>query len=137
MSRARPPSVRVIGAFLCSAAVAPTPIAAVAIASAPLEGAILLIPLMIFGFIIAMVHVIVLAVPAYLLVRLLGPVTWWAATLSGLAIGTLPAALIMSGSLFTILPMGVSGAAGGLTFWLVLRGRRGSDSATDLRNTFA
>lgn len=104
---------------------------------------------LIAGFVVASFHALVLGVPGYLLLRK-WPLRWWNAALAGFLIGAVPsglvwldpgfetyrqgrAVLIENGAytaagwrnyLVWFAIYGAYGVAGGLAFWLVLRGRR-------------
>jgi hypothetical protein len=46
------------------------------------------------GFVAALVHAVVLGLPAYLLARRLGWTRWWASLIGGFAVGSLPYAVL-------------------------------------------
>jgi len=73
-------------------------------------------------FVVAGIHVVVFGIPAFLLCRLAGIIHWWTPPAAGFAIGVIPLAALgnawfIPGALF----LGLLGASGGFTFWLVYR----------------
>ena len=102
-------------------------------------GIVFLIPVMIVGFPIALLHVVFLALPAYVLVDRFWRLTWWNSSLAGLLIGGIPAALLSlpwQTSFEWQMPgmAAACGAVGGFLFWLVLRPKQTDE--TELRETF-
>jgi len=81
------------------------------------------------GFVIALVHAVVLGLPAYFLLRPLWRAGWAVAAIAGFVIGALPTALFIlpsvgltNGGLWTPLLAGLCGFLGGSTFYAVIRG---------------
>ena len=105
-------------------------------AATGIGGLALFMPILMFGFFVALIHVIVLAGPAYLLIRLRWPLTWWNASIAGALIGGLPAGLLLE-SLEVGLATGCGGVAGGLAFWFALRDRTSGEKPDQLRETFS
>lgn len=79
-----------------------------------------------FGIPMAALIILVLALPAYLLMRRHWEITWWNAALSGFVIAAVPAVLLglTDLSLLTVIQFGLLGAVGGLVFWAIVRPRR-------------
>ena len=136
MTDDRPPTGAVLAAFCYAAAAAPVPVGLWAAAVSPTGGLSLFIPIMMIGIVVALIHVIVLAAPAYLLVRLRWPVTWWNASIAGVLIGGMPAGLLLE-SLEAGLTTAAAGVAGGLAFWFALRDRTKGEKPERLRETFS
>ena len=132
-------SQRFVAACLASAVAAPIPVAAALHGGLddPFPEMLMALPLvMLFGFPFALIHVVLLALPAYQVLRRWWRLRWWSSASAGFVIGTLPLA-IMSGAWDGVAVTGICGVVGGLTFWAVLRGgTRGRDHA-DFDETFA
>ena len=126
---------RLVAALLAAAATAPMPLAIVLGASAPEMGVMLLLAITLFGFPVALLHVLLLALPVYLLFRRWWHIDWWNSALAGFVIGGLPAGLASS-PWQTLAAASACGVAGGLMFWFVLKPQR-IDRADQLRETFA
>lgn len=114
------------------------------------SGLRLAVPTYAFGSMIAMMHLLFLALPAYLVLRELWPLSWSSAALGGFFVAAIPSGLFMLSLPFnfeslgdTILiedgrrtaagwlhlfigqaKFGLVGVAGGLAFWAVLRPRK-------------
>ena len=132
----RPPSpLRQLAAFLVAAAAAPLPFALVMAVGTPESGIAVPLMVMLFGVPLALVHVLLLALPAYLLLRRRWPVTWANSALLGLLIGALPTAAL-SGGLMPLATTGACGLAGGLVFRMVLRPAPPAAQSEELRDTF-
>jgi len=132
-------SSRFVAACLAAAVTAPIPVA-VAFQGGlddPFPGMLMALPLvMLFGFPLALLHVLLLALPAYQVLRRWWRLRWWNSASAGLVIGTVPLAL-MSGAWEGVAVTGICGIAGGLTFWAVLRGGIRTSEYEDLDETFA
>ncbi|MGZ8362198.1 MAG: hypothetical protein ACXWUX_16905 [Allosphingosinicella sp.] len=118
---------RLVGACFVAAVAAPMPMAFALVGSGEVPAFALLSAMFfvtMFGAPIALLHVALLAVPTYLLLRRwrLG---WWQAALAGMLIGSLPTALIFS-DWGSAAMCGLCGLVGALTFWTVIRGGRQS-----------
>jgi hypothetical protein len=77
---------------------------------------------------VALLHLLILGLPLYHLLRRRWALTWWRAALAGFAVGSLPLALLMLASeseppewIGAALLGSVPGLVAGLAFWLVLR----------------
>jgi hypothetical protein len=132
----RPSAGRVAAALLAASAAAPSAFGLMLVAQAPREGFWLLLAAVTFGFPVALLHALLLALPAYAIVRRWWRLKWWNAAATGFLIGVLPASLLVTPSFGTLMAGG-GGLVGGLVFWLVLRGARGEEASDDLRRTFA
>ena len=77
-----------------------------------------------FGLPIAAVHVVVLALPLYLFLRVQVEVPWWGAAAAGLVCGGLPTFLISKGDTELLAWFGGAGLVGGLAFHFTLRWER-------------
>ncbi|WP_166040493.1 hypothetical protein [Sphingosinicella sp. YJ22] len=78
-----------------------------------------------FGVPIALIAILILALPAYLLMRKHWHVRWWNAALTGLIVGMVPGILLGAGTSWEALQIGLAGLVGGLAFWAVVRERPG------------
>ena len=78
-----------------------------------------------FGVPIALIAILLLALPAYLLMRRHWHVRWWNAALTGLIVGMVPGMLLGAGTSWEALQIGLAGVVGGLAFWAVVRDRPG------------
>ncbi len=78
---------------------------------------------------VALIHAILLALPAFLVLRRLGWVNMATSTVTGLIIGALPAAVVFAGIPGQFIPFACFGAASGFLFgaWLWLRARLSSN----------
>jgi hypothetical protein len=80
-----------------------------------------------FGMVIAALHVFILGVPLYLLLRRRGPVHWTTVAAAGLAIGALPAGLLggpypLGGDFLWVASAALLGLCGALAFsWTLKR----------------
>ncbi len=78
-----------------------------------------------FSFIVALMHVLIFGVPAFLLGLRFRAINWWTSVIVASAIGIMPLAILFSSSsnfkFFNLLPLGLFGAIGGLTFWVLWR----------------
>lgn len=124
----RPTAGRVILGFLVAAfaAVAATAvlIASNAGSDMTVEGVLgFSIFVFLFGVPIALIAIVALALPAYLLMRRHWHVRWWNAALTGLIVGMVPGMLLGAGTSWEALQIGLAGLAGGLAFWAVVRER--------------
>lgn len=112
---------------------------------------------LILGFPIALLHVLLLGLPAYAILRERWPLRWWNAAIAGFAIGVLPFGIFtfdpsaeflqagqivfVEGGQYTqagwlnylqgLAVAGAFGIAGGLAFWLVLRENKKGDPLLD------
>jgi len=87
---------------------------------------------LLFGLPIALLHLLVLALPAYLVLREYWSLSWWAAALGGFVVGAIPVGLLALG---TVDPSsdavtlsfggGLLGLSGGVAFWAVLAVKKG------------
>jgi hypothetical protein len=133
----RPPSpLRLVAAFFLAAAAAPLPFALGVAVGTPDSAIDLALMVMLFGFPLALLHVLLLALPAYLLLRRRWPVTWANSAVLGLLIGALPTAVLSEG-LTTLASTGACGLVGGLVFRMVLRPAPPAAESEELRDTFA
>lgn len=125
----RPEAGRVVLGFFAAAfasVIAFMVMMAVAAGEATAIGAVLGIGVLalLFGIPIAGVVILILALPAYLLMRRHWHVRWWNAALAGFLIGMAPSALLGGGADLESLGFGAAGLVGGLAFWGVVRERR-------------
>ncbi len=74
-----------------------------------------------FGVPIALIAILVVAVPAYLLMRRHWHVRWWNAALAGFIVGMVPGVLLGAGTSLEALQVGLAGLVGGLAFWAIVR----------------
>ena len=114
------------GALLAASAAASLALSLIIVAQAPKQASWLMLPMILAGFMIAVLHSAILALLAYTLMCRWWPLTWWNAGLAGALIGALPAGLL-TGSLHASTAAGTSGSVGGFIFWFVLRGPRSKD----------
>ena len=124
----RPSAGRVLVGFLVSAfaAVAATVLMLASNAGADMTVESVLgfsIFVFLFGVPIALIAILVLALPAYLLMRRHWHVRWWNAALTGLIVGMVPGILLGAGTSWEALQIGLAGLVGGLAFWAVVRER--------------
>ena len=124
----RPTAGRVILGFLVAAfaAVAAETVllASVAGADVTLESMLgFSIFVFLFGVPIALIAILVLALPAYLMMRRHWHVRWWNAALAGFIVGMVPGILLGAGTSWEALQVGLAGLVGGLAFWAIVRGR--------------
>jgi ABC-type tungstate transport system substrate-binding protein len=79
---------------------------------------------LIVGVQIALLHAVLVGLPAYLLLSRRGRVRWWHAGLGGALIGGVPLGLFfISGGVESALVLGLAGLVGGLVFWAVAHER--------------
>ena len=130
-----PGTGRVVAAFLFAAGVAPLPFTLYVAIQAEAPDIATLVVVAVLGIPVAMLHVLLLAFPAWLVVRRHWRVGWLNATLSGLVIGTVPGALLGS-DLAALAGLAASGTFGGLVFWLMLRPSREAVPSDSLHRTF-
>lgn len=124
----RPAAGRVLLGFVAAAFAA---VAAVVVLLASLSGADLTaenmlgfsIFVFLFGVPIALIAIVLLALPAYRLMRRHWHVRWWNAALSGFIVGMVPGALLGAGTSWEALQIGLAGLVGGLVFWAIVRER--------------
>lgn len=128
-------AARIAAALFAASAAAPFAFGIMLVAQAPQEGIWLMLPSVVFGFPVALLHALLLALPAYLMMRRRWRLAWWSSAAAGFLIGALPA-LLLTRSVATLMTGGC-GLVGGFVFWLVLRGARGEEVSDDLRRTFA
>ena len=137
-----PDSARFVAACFAAASVAPVPAAFELVGDIgnPMANALEVLPLvLVFGIPIALLHLGLLALPVYMLLRRWWRLQWWNAAAAGFVIGALPMSLLfwsLDGSSMA----GLCGLVGGLTFWAVLKaGGNGprSDGRDDLDEVFA
>ena len=76
-----------------------------------------------FGVPVALVAIVVLALPAYLLMRRRWHVRWWNAALTGFIVGMVPGVLLGAETSWEALQLGLAGLVGGLAFWAMVRQR--------------
>lgn len=76
-----------------------------------------------FGVPVALIAIVILALPAYLLMRRHWHVRWWNAALTGFIVGMVPGVLLGAGTSFEALQVGLAGLVGGLAFWAIVRER--------------
>lgn len=74
-----------------------------------------------FGVPVALIAIVVLALPAYLLMRRHWHVRWWNAALTGFIVGGLAGSLLGGSDLATATQVALAGLVGGLAFWAVVR----------------
>ncbi|HEX8225260.1 MAG TPA: hypothetical protein VF605_15710 [Allosphingosinicella sp.] len=118
---------RVIGAALMAALASAVSLSALFVALAPSQFAAAGFAFFV-GLPIALLHSLVIGVPAYLVMRQLGALTWRRSAIGGFAVGALPWGLFAFfvsvdgwSVLMTVGMMGGSGMIGGLAFAAVLR----------------
>lgn len=122
----RPTAGRVILGFLVAAfaAVAAEVVLIASMASADMTFESVLgfsIFVFLFGVPIALIAILILALPAYLLMRRHWHVQWWHAALAGFIVGMIPGMLLGAGASFEGLQVGLAGLVGGLAFWAIIR----------------
>jgi len=76
-----------------------------------------------FGVPIAFIAILIMALPAYLLMRPHWHVRWWNAALTGFIAGGVAGSLLGGSDPVTVVQMGSAGVAGGLAFWGIVRER--------------
>lgn len=78
-----------------------------------------------FSFSIALIHVLIFGVSAFLLGLRFRAIYWWSCIIVAFVIGITPLAVLFMSSLnfdfVTFLPFGLLGAIGGITFWVLWR----------------
>ena len=133
MNRDADSGTRVAAAGLAAAAAATIPAILMMTSSAwpdPWPFFPVLLAALVIGFPIALIHVALLALPAYLLLRRRWRLSWWSASLAGTLIGALPIALLSMS--WEAVPFGAtSGLFGGLAFWTVIVTGRNDDPPRD------
>ena len=100
----------------------------------PARASIIFLALL-FGSPVALLHLLFLALPAYVVLRKYWPLCWWSAALGGFIVGAIPAGLLALGA-SDISPdamrfsftAGLLGLSGGLAFWAVLTMKKGGPS---------
>lgn len=122
----RPTAGRVMLGFLVAAFAAVTAtivmLAMSAGADMTIEGVLgFSIFVFLFGVPIALIAILILALPAYLLMRSRWHVQWWNAALTGFIVGMVPGMLLGAGTSFEALQVGLAGLVGGLAFWAIVR----------------
>ena len=125
----RPPAGRVLIGFLVAAFAAVTVFMIMVVINSGEEssaGAVLglIIFGLLFGIPIAGMAILILALPAYLLLRTRWHVRWWNAALAGFLVAMAPGVLLGGGTSLEALGVGLAGLVGGLAFWGIVRGRR-------------
>jgi hypothetical protein len=91
------------------------------------DGTVLAAMVFHFGMMIAALHVFILGVPLYLLLRRRGPVRWTTVAAAGLVIGALPAAIVGGpgadgGDILLVASAALLGLSGALAFsWTLKR----------------
>jgi hypothetical protein len=82
---------------------------------------------------VGLVHSVVLALPAFLILRRLRWVNIGTSTVTGLVVGAVPAAIAFAGIPGQFVPFACFGAASGFLFgaWLWLRARKGSNPSVE------
>ena len=116
-----------LGCAILSAIV--VPVVLVALLMGFLVGDLLFFPAvalaaLMLGLPIATVHVVMLALPLYLLLRDRFDLRWWIAAVAGLICGGLPVFIISEGGDELFAWFGGAGLAGGLAFHLTLQHER-------------
>ena len=123
----RPRAGRVMLGFLAAAfAAVTTAILLLAISAGDMELESLLgfsIFAFLFGVPIALIAILIMALPAYLLMRRHWHVQWWNAALSGAIVGSVGGSLLGGSDVTGTLQMALAGLVGGLIFWVVVRQR--------------
>ena len=76
-----------------------------------------------FGIPIALVAILILALPVYLVMRSRWHVRWWNAALTGFFAGAMAGAVLGGSDLAGAATFGLAGLAGGLAFWAIVRER--------------
>jgi len=129
MNESLPSTVRVMGAIAAGAAAAAAPTI--------LLGVFMLIAFPI-GFVIALVHVLLLGLPAYLLLRRRSAFGWGVAMSAGFVIGAVPTGLIIlpttsfaDGGAWTPALAGLCGVLGALAFRAVVGGASSAPKSFD------
>jgi hypothetical protein len=100
--------------------------------SPPASRASIIFLSLLIGLPIALLHFLVLALPAYAVLREYWPLSWWAAALSGFIVGAMPAGLLglatldpASDAITLSFAAGLLGLSGGVAFWAVLAMKKG------------
>ena len=135
MTEDPPGAGRVVAAFLFAGGVAPLPFTVYVALQAEAPDLTTLVVVVVLGIPVAMLHILLLAFPAWLVVRRRWRVGWLNSSLFGLVIGTVPGALLGS-DLPALAGLAASGTFGGLVFWLMLRPPRTQAPPAGLRRTF-
>ena len=107
------------------------------IAQSPKDGFSLMGPILLIGFAVALLHAFLLALPVYWAARRWWRLAWWNSMIAGCAVGVVPATFLLGLNLDVLYIAAACGLAGGLVFWIVLRGGLDDDDADDHRRTFA
>ena len=76
-----------------------------------------------FGIPIALVAILILALPVYLVMRSRWHVRWWNAALTGFLAGAAAGAVLGGSDLSGAAAFGLAGLVGGLAFWAIVRER--------------
>jgi hypothetical protein len=123
MDEAHPPLGHVLGAGFVAAFAAVTPVAAFVASGAPQQATALVAAAYLFGMPLALLHVFLLGLPAYHLLRSKWKLTWGRSAVGGLVVGGIPTALLSAilsdlhpDALWTVCVPGALGALGGLAF---------------------
>ena len=124
----RPSAGRVLIGFLVSAFAAVTAVSVllgIAAGDGATPDAVLGFGIFVFlfGVPIAFIAILLLALPAYLLMRRHWHVRWWNAALTGFIVGMVPGMLLGAGTSWEALQIGLAGLVGGLAFWGIVRER--------------
>ena len=135
MTEDQPDPGRVVAAFLFAGGVAPLPFTIYVALQAEAPDVATLVVVAVLGIPVAMLHVFLLAFPAWLVVRRHWRVGWLNSTLCGLVIGTVPGALLGSDPA-ALAGLAACGTFGGFVFWLILRPPRSRARSAGLRRTF-
>lgn len=94
MNDVHPPLGQLLGAGFVAAFAAVTPFAAFVASAAPDQAVPLIAAAYLFGLPLALLHVYLLGLPAYHLLRVKWALTWRRSALGGLMVGGLPSALL-------------------------------------------
>ena len=123
----RPTAARVMLGFIAAAFAAVTTAIVMMVGAAgnmQLEGMLgFAVFAFLFGIPIALIAILILALPAYLLMRRHWHVRWWNAALSGAVIGSVGGSLLGGSDMTAMAQMALAGSVGGLAFWAVVRPR--------------
>ena len=115
-----PSGARFVAACFLTAAVAPVPAALTLLSFVPPSAAPgTAFGTLVLGMPVALAHLL-LALPVYSLLRRRWRLDWWNSMFGGMLVGALPVAVLLPE--WEVIMVGAAcGAAGGLTFWAVLR----------------
>ena len=85
------------------------------------DGFIAVMMVFFIAYLIAIGHILILGIPAFLLGLRLHAIYWWSCILVGFVIGGLPVTLLTRAPQVVFIPYGLCGAIAGLGFWFLWR----------------